>query len=168
MVDYDELIKRGWSDEELSKVKLILQKDSSQPKKIYDFADNALYWIAIFLTISINIFVSVIIMPFVIVSFNDFRAYLFTSFVAFMFGLFFDLLINNMRLYGNNDAVIEGLFIPAMAIINAFFIYQAIIMSNLVSLDMVVVIISLFIYALFFVMAYAIGKTAKYLKEKYY
>lgn len=167
MVDYDELAKKGWTPEEITKAKKVLEGNAPKSKKLYDFFDNTLYWVAIFLTISINIFVSVIIMPFIIISFNDFRAYFFTMFTSFMFGLFFDLLINNMRMYDKSDAVIEGLFIPSMALINIFFIYQAISLSQLVSINMNVVYISLVIYVIFFIMSYVFGKIAKFLKKKY-
>ena len=89
---------------------------------------------------------------------------IFIAIISFAFGLFFDLLINQMKTFDYENRIIEGLFIPAMAIVNMIFIFLVIRMYGLITLSLLFVLFNIMIYGLFFILPYLIGYTARKLR----
>jgi len=163
MIDYSKLEKKGWNEQEINKVKTIFSKEPEQ--KGYKFFNKLFYWITILFAIAVNISVSILVIPFIIVTIRDFKAYFFIAIVSFAFGLFFDLLINQMKTFDYENRIIEGLFIPSMAIVNMVFIYLVIRMYGLITLSMLFVLLNMVVYGFFFILPFIIGYTARKLRQ---
>jgi len=163
MIDYEKLEKKGWQEKDIIKVRSVFSKEPEQ--KAYKFFNKIFYWLTILFAITVNISVSILVIPFIIVAIKNFSAYFFTAIISFAFGLFFDLLINQMKTFDYENKIIEGLFIPAMAIVNMVFIFLVIRMYSLITLSMLFVLINILIYGIFFNLPYLIGYTARKIRN---
>ena len=117
----ERLIEKGWSEEEVAKVLDILySKDKIEKHKIMETIMNPIvYWTSLLITIVGNILISVVLIP-LLITLNKF-IYIIIFFIAISFGLLFNLIITQIDLKQKHH-LIASIFIPAIAIINLFFI----------------------------------------------
>lgn len=111
---------RKWTDEHIEKTLEIIEKSKENKTKGIRFLDTVVYWAVLIVAIIGNIILSIILIPFMLVL-KHFLLYIVIFVLAFVFGLFFDLLLREIEHLDQPHHIIAGLFIPALAIINVFY-----------------------------------------------
>lgn len=166
MIDVDTLSKRGWTDKEIVKIRGILAEQKPlRHAKLFELTHRFLYWFIILIAIIVNMLISVVVIPFLIVTIRDYRLYIFLALMGFIFGLFFDLIVNQINIIQYGTGIIEGVFIPAMAFVNMFFIFRVIMTYRLVTLSLPAMMVDVVLYGLFFMMPYLFSVFAKNMRQ---
>lgn len=111
---------KRWTDKEIEKTLKIIEKAKEEKPKGIKFLDAAVYWGVLIVAIIGNLILSIILIPFMLVL-KHFILYIIIILIAFIFGLFFDLLLREIEQIDYKHHIIAGLFIPALAIINVFY-----------------------------------------------
>jgi len=109
-----------WTDEEIEKTLNILKKAKEEKSSKIKFLDKTVYWVVLIVAIIGNLILSIILIPFMLVL-KHIILYVIIFVLAFIFGLFFDLLLREIEQLDQPHRIIAGLFIPALAIINVFY-----------------------------------------------
>ena len=112
-----------WTDEEIEKTLNILKKAKEEKSSKIKFLDKTVYWVVLIVAIIGNLILSIILIPFMLVL-KHIILYVIIFVLAFIFGLFFDLLLREIEQLDQPHRIIAGLFIPALAIINVFYMAQ--------------------------------------------
>ena len=112
-----------WTDDDIEKTLRIIENAQERKPREIRFIDKAVYWGVLIVAIIGNIILSIILIPFMLVL-KHFVLYMIIFVLAFVFGLFFDLLLREIEQLDQPHRVIAGLFIPALAIINVFYMTQ--------------------------------------------
>lgn len=118
---YTKLQGRGWSHADLSHAAAVLHQAESNKGTFIRFLDVIAYWFVLLTAIVGNIVVSVILVPFFLV-FHPLPLYLMVIAIAATFGWLFTTLLQDLENLQQKEHIIGGLFIPAIAVINVFFI----------------------------------------------
>ena len=154
---YDKLKAKGWRAKDIKKaIKIINQAREKKPKKL-QLLDTVIYWFILIVAIIGNLVISIALVPFLL-EFKHFFLYMIIIILALIFGFFFDLLIRDIEGLEQKHVIIAGIFIPALALINIFYITN---FSNYVSLTLNLnnthnpLIVS-FVYVLAFVSPYVV------------
>lgn len=126
---YQRLKAKGWTKADIKKaVKIINQAKEKKPKKI-QILDAVIYWFVLIIAIVGNLVISIALVPFLL-EFKHLFLYIIIIILALVFGFFFDLLIRDIESLEQKHVIIAGVFIPALAVINVFYITN---FSNYVS-----------------------------------
>lgn len=117
-----KLKKKGWSEEDILKAHSIIEARKRLDKsRTLPYMNRTLYWMAFFVIIIGNFLVSLILIPILLVI-NKFGLDLIILFLGLALGLLFNLLITDIEYVDVRHHIIIGVIIPAIAIINFFFI----------------------------------------------
>lgn len=111
---------KKWTDEHIKKTLDIIKKAKEKKSKGIQFLDKAVCWFVLFVAIIGNLILSIFLVPFMLVL-KNYILYIIIFMLAFIFGLFFDLLLREIEQLDQPHHIIAGLFIPALAIINVFY-----------------------------------------------
>ncbi len=166
MIEYHDLLKKGFSKKEAKKTLDIIQKAIKRKSSKAKFLDAITYWFLLIVAIIGNAVISIILIPFLL-AFKKIPLYSIIFILAAMFGLLFDQLIRQIENLDNKHHIIARIFIPALAIINTY--YMASFTNHLTeTLKLSVAyhsptLISI-TYVVAFSLPYAIHKTIKLLK----
>ncbi|HLC96083.1 MAG TPA: hypothetical protein VJH97_02070 [Candidatus Nanoarchaeia archaeon] len=116
---YYSLRTKGWTKKEIQRATQILQS-TEKPAKI-KILDAIIYWFVLFVAIFGNLIISIALVPFLL-QFRSVFLYTIIAVLAAVFGFLFDLLIRDIETIQKKHVIIAGLFIPALAIINIYYI----------------------------------------------
>ena len=89
-----KLSTKGWSKEEIAKIKKILKKAKKHPKIV--MLDKSVYWIALFLIILGNITFSIFLIP-ILVTFSNVSMYLIILVLAISFGIIMSIIVRDIE-----------------------------------------------------------------------
>ena len=120
MIEYHDLLKKGFSKKEAKKTLDIIQKAKENKSTKIKFLDALLYWFLLIVAIIGNAVISIILIPFLL-AFKKIPLYFTIFILAAMFGLLFDQLIRSIENLENKHYIIAWIFIPALAIINTYY-----------------------------------------------
>lgn len=109
-----------WTDEDIEKTLRIIERAEEKKPREIRFMDKIVYWVVLGVAIIGNLILSIILLPFMLVL-KHFVLYAIIFVLAFIFGLFFDLLLREIEHLDQPHHIMPGLFIPALAVINVFF-----------------------------------------------
>lgn len=118
MVDYHNLLKKGFSKKEAKKTIEIIKKAKKTSK--IKFLDAIIYWNLLIVAIIGNMIISIILIPFLL-SFKKVPLYSTIFILALMFGSLFDQLIREIENLENKHEIIAWVFIPVLALINIYY-----------------------------------------------
>lgn len=110
----EKLRKKGWSEEDIERTEKILSK------KKRSILDKFVYWFVLVMTIIANMILAVILVPFLL-ALSDAALYSIIIIIALTFGFLFDMILRDLENLDPQHHVIAGIFIPAIAIINVFY-----------------------------------------------
>ncbi len=121
---YEKLIEslraKGWSTRDIQEAIRILNEAPKHKNSSILMLDGAVYWIALLLMIIGNIVISIILIPTLMVL-TTVSLYIIVIVIASAFGTMFNLLLRETEnIQGRR--IIAGLFIPALALINVYYI----------------------------------------------
>ena len=153
-MDYDSLLKRGFSKKDAQKTIDIIQKAEEKKSTKIKFLDTIIYWILLIVAIIGNMVISIILMPFLL-GFKTIPLYLIIIVLAAMFGFLFDQLIRDIENLENKHIILAWAFIPALAIINTYYMTS---FTNHVTqtLDLPLLIHSPILISVFYVFAFVL------------
>ena len=120
MIEYHDLLKKGFSKKEAKKTIDIIQKAKEKKSTKIKFLDTITYWFLLIVATIGNAVISVILIPFLL-AFKKIPLYFTIFILAAMFGLLFDQLIRGIENLENKHYIIAWIFIPALAIINTYY-----------------------------------------------
>lgn len=162
---YEKLIEKlkakGWSNKEIISTIRILN-DSSESKNRSTIAlDAAVYWIALILMIIGSVVLSIVMIP-TFIALSAFALYLIIIVISYAFGTMFSILINEIEAI-QGKRIVAQLFIPALALINMYYITRV---TNMFSIAMNIKnnhnpFLMSIIYAFFFIAPYFINLFTK-------
>jgi|SRR3989339_987519 len=118
----DELINKGWSEEEIKKAEQILNKTEHQDI----FFSKMIFWSALIVIIFANLLVSVILIP-LLVLLNSWGLYLIIAFFGVVVGFLYNFLLINISHLERKHHLLAGIIISSLALINLLFV---VIISN--------------------------------------
>ncbi|MBI2128949.1 hypothetical protein HYU07_01795 [Candidatus Woesearchaeota archaeon] len=113
------LKQKGWSDAEVARVSNVFGR--KEPKK-----GKFVYWFSLVVAIAGNGILSVVLVPFLL-ALKGFFLYAIIVIISLAFGSLFNLLLKDIETADEKQHVIAWIFIPALAIINIYFMTD---MSN--------------------------------------
>jgi len=160
----EKLEKKGWSKQEIDKTLNILEKADKDKRPALLALDKLVYWVALLLAIGGNFVISVVLIP-IMLTMPPGALYLTITVLAIAFGMLFNLILVDVGELKKDRAVVAGVFIPAIAIIN---IYVVVNIANYISKSFELELIQnpfivSFIYVVSFSLPYIIQKIrAKY------
>ena len=96
MVEYDDLLEKGFSKKEALKTIKIIQKAKEKKSPKIKFLDAVIYWFLLIVAIIGNIVISIILIPFLL-AFKKIPLYFTIVILAAMFGFLFDQLIRDIE-----------------------------------------------------------------------
>lgn len=111
-----KLTEKGWSPEEIAKVKTEFNYAASK-KKQTKFKGKFVFWVALIGAVIANIFLTLVMVPVMIVSGNIFSA-MFTALISIIFGFMFFWVIKEIDEADYRYHVIFCTIIPFFSIIN--------------------------------------------------
>ncbi len=158
----ESLRRKGWSEEDIKKTLEIL---NSAPKTKPSFFYKIVYWIALIAAVIGNLFVAIILVPLLLL-FNHILLYLVIAFLGVSFGALFNSLLTQIESFGEKTYIVSGLFIPALAFINMFFMVQLIniIITTLKVTTMQPSFLVAIVYGFLFLTPYLITKIREQVK----
>ena len=115
----ENLRKKGWSQEEITKASRILQEATQTKSTTIVIIDKIVYWTGLILAIVGNFVISVILIPFLILI-QTFYLYLALLFLGVVFGWVFSILIQDIESIREGQRIVAWIFIPAIALINVY------------------------------------------------
>ncbi|MCX6710006.1 MAG: hypothetical protein NTV63_03590 [Candidatus Woesearchaeota archaeon] len=163
----DKLKDKGWSDNDIVHALKILNDAPSHKDKSQIAMDSAVYWIGLILMIVGNIVLSVIMIPTLIVL-SKTALYFILIVISLAFGTMFSLLLNQIEAI-QGKKIIAPLFIPALALINIYYITSV---SNTFSSRLNIQKVNSpvamgIVYAFFFILPYIIFWLTKKVKIEF-
>lgn len=120
MIDYNSLLKKGFSKKEAKRTINIIQKAKEKKSAKVRFLDAILYWVLLVVAIIGNMIIAIILIPFLL-AFKKIPLYFTIIILAAMFGFLFDQLIRDIENLEKKHHIIAWAFIPALAIINIYY-----------------------------------------------
>ena len=111
---------KKWTDEHINRTLNIIKRVKEKKSKGIQLLDKVVCWSVLFIAIIGNLILSIFLIPFMLVL-NHYVLYIIIFILAFIFVLFFDLLLREIEQLDQPNHIIAGLFIPALAIINVFY-----------------------------------------------
>jgi hypothetical protein len=112
-----KLRAKGWTEEEIDKVKAIIEKAENNKKAGTYFLEHFVYWLALVLTIIGTFLFSLVLIP-LIMGAATWAIYLITAFVGFVFGALFTVLLIDIEHLNAKHHVFNSIILPVTAIIN--------------------------------------------------
>ena len=109
----DELLDKGWSDQDLKKAEAALEK--TEKKDIY--LSKIVFWSALVVILIANLLVSLILVPFLIV-FTTWMLYVTTIILAGTIGFLYNFLIMDIRHLEKKHHLLATILIPLIALTN--------------------------------------------------
>lgn len=159
----ENLKKKGWSEEEIKKVSIILGESHEKKSSTILIIDKIVYWAGLLLAIIGNFIISVLLIPFLILL-KSFYLYIALLFLGVVFGWVFNILIKDIEAIKSGQHIIAWIFIPAIAIVNVYFMTN---LSNYIATLMEIPsgihkapLVS-FVYVFSFMFPYALSKLIK-------
>jgi len=120
MIDYNNLLKKGFSKKEAMETINIIQKAKEKKSPKVKFLDSVIYWVLLIVAIIGNMVIAIILIPFLL-AFKKIPLYFVIIILAAMFGFLFDQLIRDIKNLENKHLITAWIFIPALAIINTYY-----------------------------------------------
>ena len=120
MVEYNDLLKKGFSKKEAKRTVDIIQKAKEKKSSKIKFLDAIVYWVLLMVALIGNLVISIILIPFLL-AFKKIPLYLTIVVLASLFGFLFDQLIRDIENLESKHHVIAWVFIPALAVINTYY-----------------------------------------------
>ncbi len=120
MVEYNDLLKKGFSKKEAKKTVDIIQIAKEKKSSKIKFLDSIIYWILLFVAIIGNMVISVVLIPFLL-TFKKIPLYFIIVILAAMFGFLFDQLIRDIEHLERRHHIVAWAFIPALAVIDTYY-----------------------------------------------
>lgn len=120
MIEYNDLLKKGFSKKEALKTISIIQKAREIKSPKVKFLDAVIYWVLLIVAIIGNMVIAIILIPFLL-AFKRIPLYFIIIILAAMFGFLFDQLIRDIENLENKHLITAWIFIPALAIINTYY-----------------------------------------------
>lgn len=120
MINYPDLLKKGFSKKEAQKTIDIIKEAEEKKSPKIRFADTVIYWILLVVAIIGNMIISIILIPFLL-AFKKLPLYVTIIILAAAFGFLFDQLIRNIEHLKNKHHVVAWIFIPALAVIDTYY-----------------------------------------------
>lgn len=117
----EDLVKKGWTEKDIIKTINILNSAKENKSTTLKRLDFIAYWVALIVAIIINVTISIALIP-VLIFIKGLALYIIIGIIGLSFGFLFDFLIREIESIGQKDYVIQGLFIPSIAIINVYYI----------------------------------------------
>ncbi len=117
------LRQKGWTEEDIKKASSIIQAAAEKKPDRIKKIDKLVYWAVLVVTIIGNTIISIILIPFLL-ALKNIQLYIIITTIALTFGFLFDLLIRDLQAVEQEQVIIAWIFIPAIAIINVFFMTQ--------------------------------------------
>lgn len=127
----DRLATKGWSDEEIDKTINLLEKAKEKRHPFIYFLDEAVYWIALILTIIGNFAFSLGLLP-LLITINNFSLYLIILLLAASFSIIMGVVIKDIEELETKHHLAMLLIMPVVGIAN-FFIVVNIANNNVVA-----------------------------------
>ncbi len=115
------LNRRNWSKADLRATADILAHAEAEKSPTMRFVEQSAFWTALLIAIVGNFIVSVVLVPFLLLL-NGFGLYFTVFIIGVTFGIVFNVLVHYIEDLGENQHIIAGAFIPALALINMFII----------------------------------------------
>ena len=120
MIEYNDLLKKGFSKKEAKKTVDIIKKAKEKKSFRIRFLDSIVYWILLIIAIIGNLVISIILIPFLL-TFKKIPLYFIIAVLAAMFGFLFDQLIRDIENLEHKHYIVAWFFIPALAVINIYY-----------------------------------------------
>ena len=120
MIEYEDLIRKGYSPREAQRTISIMQAAEQNKPAWVRLFDSITYWVLLVVAIIGNLIISIILFPFLL-AFKKAPLYITIVLLAALFGYLFDQLIREIEHIENSRHIIAWIFIPALAIINTYY-----------------------------------------------
>lgn len=111
----EELLKKGWSVEEVRKAEAVLEKVELKDL----FFSKITFWSALLVIIFANLLVSLILIPFLIVL-SSWMLYITVAILAGITGFLYNFLIMDIGHLEKKHHLAAGIIVPLLALINLF------------------------------------------------
>jgi len=109
----EELLKKGWNEEEIKRAENILDKVEHHDI----FFSKITFWSALVVIIFANLLISLVLIPFLIVL-DSWILYFTIAVLALIIGFLYDLLVTDIKILERKHHLLAGLIIPILALIN--------------------------------------------------
>ncbi|MBU0667277.1 MAG: hypothetical protein ABIC91_05110 [Nanoarchaeota archaeon] len=113
----DELIIKGWSDEEIDRTIDLLEKTKHDKHPLTFFLDKTIYWIALILSVIGNVAFSLILIP-LMITISPLTLYFIVLILSISFGMFMSFIIHDIEGLQFKHHLILTLIIPVVGIVN--------------------------------------------------
>ncbi len=111
----EELLRKGWKDEEIHNAERILERETQHDV----FFSKIVFWSALLVIIFANVIVALVLTPFLIVL-NASLMYLLTAVLAGSIGFVYNFLITDIGHLEKKHHVLAGIIVPILALANTF------------------------------------------------
>ena len=119
-MNYETLLTRGFTKDEARKTVKILEQGKN--KSIFKEADAWMNYVLLIVAIIGNMIIAIMLVPFLL-AFKTIPLYITIALIAVMFGYLFATIIRGLDEKARGG-VIAGLFLPAIALINSYFMVE--------------------------------------------
>jgi len=118
-ISREELLKRGWSEEEIDYTFNAIDKADQQKSSFIHFLDGIISWFGLILVFVGSLILSVILMPFFL-TVNGFFLYFMVFFLAFILGVVFNFLVTQINDVGKEEKILGEVFLPVVGVIDVY------------------------------------------------
>ena len=119
-MDYETLLTRGFTKDEARKTVDVLKKGKDVP--LFEKADAWMNYVLLMVAIIGNMIIAIMLIPFLL-AFKTIPLYIVIGLIALLFGYLFATIIKSLDQKAKGG-VIAGLFLPAIALINSYFMVE--------------------------------------------
>ncbi|MBW2974493.1 hypothetical protein KY366_02135 [Candidatus Woesearchaeota archaeon] len=120
MVEYEDLLKKGFNKKEARRTISIIERAKEKKSPKIKFFDSIIYWVLLIVAIIGNMVIAIILIPFLL-AFKRIPLYFIIIVLAAMFGFLFDQLIRDIENLEDKHIIMAWVFIPALATINTYY-----------------------------------------------
>ncbi len=120
MIEYNDLLKKGFSKQEAKRTIEIIKSAEEKKSVKIRFLDSIIYWFLLFVAIIGNLIISILLIPFLL-AFKTIPLYFIIFILALMFGFLFNQLIKDIEYLEKKHHIIAWIFIPSLAVINTYY-----------------------------------------------
>ena len=158
-MSYEKLIeklrKKGWSERDIQHAIEVLSDPTQRGSSV-----KVLYWVSLLVGLIANFFISIFVIPFLLIIPTKW-VYVIIGIIAISLGMLFDSLLNEIESLGGLY-IVSVLFMPSLSLLNAYLMIRTVgvisQMTRLIHLSSVEVSSMVTIYALIFLLPFAVQK----------
>ncbi|MBN2881498.1 hypothetical protein JXM83_05615 [Candidatus Woesearchaeota archaeon] len=118
-ISREELLKKGWSEEEIDYTFNVIDKAGQNKTGFVHFLDGIISWFGLIIVFIGSLILSVVLMPF-LVTLEGFFLYFMIGFMALILGFVFNFLIDQINQVGQQEKILGEILLPVIGLIDVY------------------------------------------------